>query len=144
MRITWYWRKRGINTPDVAFDEPFRIPMGETFVVGRSGIELPMKKIFYDEAEKATYFVYQMEIDGKKLEGEGWSDERGNRILQREFTENVVKLVEGGEDEVTLLMTEDYEVQKPLALSGKAEDMYLTERIEYVESEHIVLFVDQG
>ena len=137
-------RERPVKAPDVAFNEPFQISAGETLVVGRSGIELTMKKIFYDEAEKETYFVYQMEIDGKQLEGEGWSNERGNHILQREFTEHVVKLVECGEDEVTLLLTEDYEVQKPLVLSGNAEDTYLTERIEYVESEHIVLFVDQG
>ena len=76
-----------VETPDVAFDEPFRISAGETLVVGRSGIELTMNKIFYEEAVEATYFVYEMEIDGKSRMGEGWSDERGNRILQREFTE---------------------------------------------------------
>ena len=133
-----------VKAPDVAFDEPFQISEGESLVVGRSGIELTMSKIFYDETEKSTYFVYYIESDGESRMGEGWSDERGNRIFQREFTENVVKLVEGGEDEVTLLVTEDYEVQEPLVLSGKAEDTYLTERIEYVESEHIVMFVDKG
>ena len=133
-----------VETPDVAFDELFQISMGETLVVGRSGIELTMNKIFYEEAAEATYFVYEMEIDGESRMGEGWSDERGNRILQREFTEHVLKLVEGGEDAVTLLLTESYEVQEPLVLSGKAEDTYLTEGIEYVESEHIILFVDKG
>lgn len=41
-------------------------------------------------------------------------------------------------------MEEDVEVQKPLVLSGNAEDLYVTERPEYIESERVIMFIDKG
>lgn len=128
--------------PDAAFDEPFEIECGQTLTVGRPGISLYLN--YAGHYDDYAYISYTLTVDGKTYEGNGECYEDGSRLIQYPFVKHVVRYVDCEDGKATLMLTENYELQKPLALSGNAEDRYVTEKPEYLESEHFVMFIDKG
>ena len=126
-----------------AFDEPFELEEGYTVKVGRAGVTLRL-----NVARHETDYVwigYTLTVDGTTYEGGGACYEDGPRMVQYPFVRHVVRFIDSSAPgKATLMLTEDYEVQKPLVLSGNAEDLYVTEKPEYVESERIIMFIDKG
>ncbi len=110
--------------------------------MGRPDISVRLNTL--NHLEESSWINYTLTMDGVEYEGYGSCDEEGGRLEQHPFTNQVVKYVAHGTDTVTFLLTEDFDVQKPLVLSGNAEDVYVTEQPEYVESERIIMFIDEG
>lgn len=126
------------------FDEEFVLKPGERLHVGREGISIGLDSIEYDEY--GTLFVYTLSIDGKEIKGFGFAGiEIDNQISQDEFTENRVICIGAEEDKnVTLLITSGTEIPEPMILSGNAADKYVTSKPEYVETDEMILFLEEG
>ncbi len=135
------------TTPEPAlyaeFDEPFELEVGYAVTVGRPGILLCLNVATH--YPDYTWIGYTLTVDGKTYSGGGACYEDDSHLIQTPFVQHVVRFIDSTEPrKATLMLTENYEVQKPLVLSGNAEDLYVTEKPEYVESERIVMFIDKG
>ncbi|MBQ8800364.1 MAG: hypothetical protein IJZ55_12470 [Lachnospiraceae bacterium] len=135
----------GVRTeqePVAGFNEPFTVERGKAVTVGREGITLRLLNVIHEPDN--TWIAFELMVDGTLHQGSGvcYADE--TRLVQHPFTKHVVRYVVSEGDKVTLMLTEDYQVQKPLVLSGNAEDLYVTEKPEYIESENTIMFLDKG
>lgn len=139
--------KTPTETPEpelyAAFDESFELEEGYTVKVGRPGVTLRLNAVRHET--DCIWVGYTLTVDGKTYEGGGACYEDGPRLVQYPFVQHVVRFIDSNEPgKATLMLTENYEVQKPLVLSGNAEDLYVTKKPEYVESERIIMFIDKG
>lgn len=131
------------------FDEEFVIKSGEKFYVGREGVSIELTEITQIDfgLSVGVYFDYILRIDGKEVQGNGlYEGDNQITMYQLEYTKNRVHCtgVDFKSKSVTLLLTAEKEIKEPLVLSGYAEDVYITEQPEYVVSEDVILFLDEG
>lgn len=133
----------------VGFDEEFEIRSGEKLYVGREGVSIELTEVSKIDFAMSVgvYFEYILKIDNKEVFGSGlYEGENQITMYQLEYTKNRVNCtdVDFNSKSVTLLLTSEQEIKEPLVLSGFAEDVYITEQPEYVVSEDVILFLDEG
>ncbi len=128
------------------FDEEFEIKEGEKLYIGNKDICIELNSIIYDETAGYSSFLYTMTIGDKVYDGDGgFSKEMGGSVNQNKFSKNVLSCVGANKNvSITLILTSEIEVKKPLNLSGNADDEYVTTQPEYVVSDDIILFLDKN
>ncbi|MBQ7924702.1 MAG: hypothetical protein IJ335_00220 [Lachnospiraceae bacterium] len=132
--------------PAAAFDEEFVIKPGETLYIGTSEVCIKLIRLFYEEESEWTNFCYELKMGDTVYEGDGyWSTSMGGNVNQSEYTSNRVQVVSADKgNSVTFKITSAKEVKVPFVLSGNPEDEYITTQPEYIVSEDIILFLDEG
>lgn len=132
--------------PAAAFDEEFVIKPDETLYIGSSEVCIKLTLLVYDEEYDWANFCYELKMGDTVYEGNGhWSTSMGGNVNQSEYTPNRVQVVSADKgNSVTFKITSAKEVKVPFVLSGNPEDEYVTTQPEYVVSEDMILFLDEG
>lgn len=126
------------------FDEDFEIREGEVLYVGREGISIQLS--YTTSIEEGVFFGYTLTIDEEDYIGYGFYGYYVEPSVEQDvFTENRVKCINASEEGIiTLQITETSTIKEPLILSGNADDVYITTQPEYVETDKVILFLDEG
>lgn len=129
---------------DAEYSESFTLIPGKTVYIHSKDISFTLDKINHFQNGRSEAY-YTLKVDGVKYTGVGAWDEDGGFVNQVNRSPQRV-YIDGADSNIsaTFRIEPPIEVPDPLILSGNPEDIYTTTKPEYVESEDIILFLDEG
>lgn len=132
---------------DAEFGESFTLVPGKTFYIHSKDISFMLDKINHFQSGRSEAY-YTLRINGAKYTGVGaWEDNNGS-VKQVQSSSPLKVYIDGADTDQSatfrIEMEEPIKVPDPLILSGNPDDVYVTTKQEYVESDDIILFLSEG